>query len=615
MQIQKDLWLENGYYIDFDRNGFLKIVGPENHLYLGLCGITRKFIKIEKILVKEKKLYLGGKFFKKKMALPLPLIGDVYTLRKLTEGYQNSLYTLSDIRKKYPYRLIPNYVDYHQDSAFHYLVFQRKYGNDWYGITLKISQKVKFERKEGLYQFESKTSKIPFTIIVSGSFEEPTISGSLFQKDSLDFNKLKLSDKILVEEIFKKTTFEIDHLLKYKKTSGYSFGSILPRDWTESAFLAEGDLEPGVIDYMFYESIRHIDKNGQGWYRNIVGEKAHNFTDLHLPLVDRRMIDIEPRYILGTRICSPAFLKKIENFNKIRQICEFVIKKASQNDLICFKKKPSGRGFFKVGNWRDSREAYKEIHPIIAPFDVNAVFYPAALQRIKELYERWGFSVKEIEPLIQKWEKVKTYYKFANSDGTSAYALALYDIRKDENGKLIYSKLKVNHTDEAYDLVFGKPSEEDVYFFTKRLINPSYFYTKSGPTIVGKNDDYPTYFYHGQVIWTKQTTFCMVGLIKQLKRGQKEGWRRDTLDTIKDGISKLYKDLFKEVVRLYSSLVKTYKELGGIPDLHYDKDGRAQGYEKQKQFTGPADKIRLWSAIGARRIIREYYAVADLIKD
>ena len=77
----------------------------------------------------------------------------------------------------------------------------------------------------------------------------------------------------------------------------------------------------------------------------------------------------------------------------------------------------------------------KKVHPIIAPFDVNAVFYPKALANIKKYREYLNLGkkdIKDIDDLIKKWKGKKKNYLFKNSDGRMAYALALYDIKKDK---------------------------------------------------------------------------------------------------------------------------------------------------------------------------------------
>ncbi|HSX48434.1 MAG TPA: hypothetical protein VLF41_02950, partial [Candidatus Nanoarchaeia archaeon] len=261
-------------------------------------------------------------------------------------------------------------------------------------------------------------------------------------------------------------------------------------------------------------------------------------------------------------------------------------------------KRHKDESYFSAGNWRDGDGAYKRIHPVIAPYDVNVVFYPQALKVMHRHAKLLLLDAKEIEQLIEKWARVKDWFRFNNPDGQPAYALALYDIRAEEDG-VEYKKLMANHTDEAYEMFYGDPDEGDVVSFCQRLLDADYFYTPSGPTVVGANDGYPTTVYHGRVIWTKQTAFTVAGLERQLKLAKSKKWRSETAGLITEAIESMA-----------TASIKAWSELGAVPELHYDDNGVAKRYDEQPEADGPMNLVQLWSAIGARRIIRAYQEVA-----
>jgi len=102
------------------------------------------------------------------------------------------------------------------------------------------------------------------------------------------------------------------------------------------------------------------------------------------------MIDIEPHYLMGLDYLLQDFLLRGDNRRKIHLIAKYILKQAGTKNYIIFKKLPKELAekyegkYYNSGNWRDSGDAYKQIDEIIAPFDVNAVFYPKALEAIKK---------------------------------------------------------------------------------------------------------------------------------------------------------------------------------------------------------------------------------------
>jgi hypothetical protein len=208
-----------------------------------------------------------------------------------------------------------------------------------------------------------------------------------------------------------------------------------------------------------------------------------------------------------------------------------------------------------------------------------------------------GLKIKDIDKLIKKWESKKKYYSFKNSDGKSAYALAVYGI-ENKKGKLEYKKMKVNHLDESYLFTYNNGTQADIKSFCQRLLDSNYFYTPSGPTLNAKNNKYgyTSNEYHGLVIWTKQTAFVVLGLSKNLKKAIIEEWPNDLQKLIK-----------KTILKISEDTIKTFDYLNAIPEVHWDNNGTPLLYSDQPNMKMSVSEVQLWSAVGARRIIRKYY--------
>jgi hypothetical protein len=130
--------------------------------------------------------------------------------------------------------------------------------------------------------------------------------------------------------------------------------------------------------------------------------------------------------------------------------------------------------------------------------------------------------------------------------------------------------LAVNHLDETADLFYGQPSEDEVASFATRLLSPNYFYTASGPILVGRGHGYDHTQYHGEVIWAKQAAYAVAGLERSLEHGTKAGWSQPTLQLIRSGIQSTAE-----------ASLTAFRELDAIPELHYDDHGHARLYADQ----------------------------------
>lgn len=592
MKLSTNLWLEKGFYIDIDHLGQLRIVGPGDHFYFGMINEKekRRNYEITKIFSKKGNVFIKGYFFGPKAKFSYPVMGDVRTVRTYIYEGVGRIRSFYEIRKKFSDVLLPNKISENKKDGEYIINFERHFGEHFYGSELILEDHIKVLQKDSCLVLSADKTAIHFTLrFYSNIFLKEDFPPKPFSLKDINFNKFN-DKKDNVKRLLSISETEVKHLLRYRKTSGLDYGTIFPRDWTETAMLGYDDFSKDALHYIIRESLKYVDKKGAGWHEGGVGEFAYNRALSHLPLIDRDMIDIEPRYILTFGMFPEIFTEDNELLQKIQRVASFVLAKAKRYSFIQFAEHPECRSF-KAGNWRDSSAAYLHASSCIIPYDTNAVFYPAALKVMQKFSDILKIKGNNVQKVVTKWQDRKDLFKFKNKDDMSGYALALYSFKNEKN----FQKLGVNHTDEAYDLIFGHPEEDDVLSFAERVSDPEYFYTKSGPLIVGRKDGYKSYQYHGEVIWLKQFGLCSMGLRKQLER--------------KD-FSKETKDLIKEAIKyLFNSLIYTFDYLDLLPELIIDKNGAPFLYNNQKNIEGHMNKIQLWSAESARRVVFDYYDV------
>lgn len=628
MKIAENLWLESAYYIDIDDFGQLRIAGPNNHLYFGSVGIEagEDFEITDVASSKSGELVIAGRFAKPKLVFHDPAIGPMLQIRSLIEPPSKAKPTFAQVMRRHAEAVLPHYVSAEQTAKGFEISYRRYYGKRWYGVKLALPKGTTVHRMSGRHAYSisgATNDPIKFTLTTEGHTLVKPALNQVVGKHKYPVSLLGQSGE-RIQELLDRLSYEIEFLVSNDRTSGFDFGTIFPRDWMESADLGIGDITAQAAKYMYSKSLMLVNSEGLGWHENIVGEleaeKSRQANDFSASLEDlieresrlghlmqdmvkrvqemyviRNMIDIEPHYLLGLqRTALKDFSAKDKQ--RLKQAAKYIISQAESNRIITFKKIPDvlrrhrGEEYYSAGNWRDSGEAFRMIHPVLAPFDVNAVFYPEALKLIRNHAKFFDEPIDKLDRLMEKWASVKDLYRYKNADGTTAFALALYDVKQED--KLEYRRLEVNHTDEAYDLFYGQPQEGDLASFCKRLLDEKYFYTPSGPTIVGAQDGYTTLQYHGRVIWTKQTAFVVAGLAKQLQTGK---YSQATMDLMAEALLATSRASINAIV-----------ELDSATELHYSKGGRAHNYNDQKKAEGPMNRVQLWSAVGARNIIRNY---------
>lgn len=628
MRIANDIWIVGPYYVEIDVRGQLCIVGPENHLHFGSVGLQADDYEVKKVEFIRGKLELHLDIRHSEFLWRQPAIGHIRKVREFTEIPGQLKPTFDQVYAEHPEELAPNHVQTSRTDDGYEITYRRQFRNDWYGVTTVFPPTVDV-KEEGIgLSLKTPSEYIPLIIRAeSSNTANPGINDIL--APHLGSNKLPGGE--MTAKLLQRGAFEIEHLVRYGKTSGFDYGTIFPRDWMEAADLGTGELTPEAVHYMYQRSLDHVDPSGEGWHEDIIGEfraeKEQEMEDMtasmenlldktqtlsakmreHIDqarklLIVRNMIDIEPHYILGLVNVDPSLWTE-EDKERLRRVAEYIIRQATMNRLITFKRMPpslhrsAAPQYYGAGDWRDSEQAYKQADSIIAPFDVNVVFYPQALAVIAGKPEFFGKSASEAQKLLPKWEGVRELFRFSR-DGMDSYALALYGISEDA-GKLNFQKLEVNHLDEAYDHFYGAPSDADTASFSDRLMSPEYFYTPSGPTVVGANEGYSTLQYHGRVIWTKQSAFAVGGLMRTYLRLKNEGKHN------------LARKVEKAICMTAEASISAYRKMGVVPELHYDQAGRPRFYSDQPLAEGPMNKVQLWSAAGVRRIIKDYGEILD----
>ncbi|HEY6737045.1 MAG TPA: hypothetical protein VI322_05000 [Candidatus Saccharimonadia bacterium] len=623
MRIHDQIWLEGAFYVDFDMNDELRIVGPGNHLVYGSTGLTAAGLHVLDVapdvapdgaeIALKLRLDVPDNF------LPDPTMGHIRRIRLYTQIFGQVEPTYASLAQNHPGELAPNEVTTEvPDGRGPVVTYLRRYGEHYYGTRWYWPAGVQLARDNARRGFTVSGARGPveLRLVTTTDVHPPQFIGRLWHNPAA-------IDRA-TEPLLRRATAEIEHLVTNYKTSGFDYGTVFPRDWIETADLLAPQLSPAALRFMYTESLRHVSDDGAGWHEDIIGEyryereqevaglrsnlgdlvgqgSAHReqfdsvLRQLDELFVTRQMIDIEPHYVLGLRLVEPTDFSN-DALVHLRQVGRYLVNMADSHRLITFKqlaapfRRQRGDEYYDAGNWRDSTLAFQKIDSVIAPFDVNVVLYPQALRVLRRHYKLLGLKPDQLDHLITKWDGVREHFRFTNADGLPAYALALYGVRDNVTG-LHFKRLKVNHLDEAFDLFYGEPSQADVVSFAHRLLSPDYFRTNSGPTLVGHHDGYDHSQYHGDVIWAKQAAFAAEGLARQIARGQAAGWTADTLELLASARHDVADTSWR-----------AFRVMHAIPELHYDDDGRARLYIDQPAPEGQMNTVQLWSAAGAWRL-------------
>jgi hypothetical protein len=590
-------FIKDDYYFDIDVNNQLRISGPGNHLFLGVSFPHEVPLEIAEYGMKKGKLWIRLQIQAESIAIPTPIVTDIRTLRNHTEQmYPRPTY--AELLQKNVIELTPKTARWVKRGEEKFFEFSNHFREE-NGLKRTYGTLMCAENGAEI-QVEGTSLKLvgssPLTLYIE------TIS-NIRVKDKIR-KKIFNSHYLLPRELFSEQLFSIydrseefiTHLVRARKTSSFEYGTIFPRDWIESADLGVGDLTQATVDYMYGQSLMHVNDEGEAWHEDAIGQHQARIRNSE-EIVDRKMIDIEPRFLLGMRNVSKAFLTSQTTQEKLRRIAKFVLKNATERELISFKKISGSEEYHIVGNWRDSAKAFPAQQSPVSPYDVNCVFYPMALRVIREFSQFFEIDdLSDLNELIEKWDAQKHKFRLYHTQSLVGYSLALHGKRN--------VPIPVAHLDESYDLFYGIPSLGEIVSFAQKAIDPNFFYTPVGPLLVDIDDNhFTTQEYHGKVIWPKQAAFAVAGLSRQYRRGIKEGWPWPVIEQIKAA-----------VIATSEACFAGWEQLGSVPELYYydHEQKRARFYTDQDDYEGQMSHIQLWSSVGCRRIMQDYAAVKKI---
>ena len=592
-------YIKDNYYFDIDLQNQLRIAGPQNHLLLGVSFPKDLPIEVEDFSIHKGQLLIHLNLPVNDLKMSLPLVTDIRTLRSYTEQI-NPKPSYNQLVQEDINDLIPKKITSAKTGNKKTLRFTNAYTDEYnkarkYGAEISVPIETELILEKDHVRIKGSNPMKVTIKTVSNISVENKLRKKIF-KDAPPLPRDIFSPFIL--DLYEELKHQVEHLIRTKKTSSFEYGTIFPRDWIESADLGKDDLTQETVDYMYDQSMSFVSESGEGWHENIVGEYKVKTKDSSLH-IDRKMIDIEPRYIMGLKNLSKNFLTNEANRQKMKLISHYILHNASEQETITFKKVPQKEGEYHfIGNWRDSYLAFPRQKTPLAPYDVNCVFYPVSLRVMREYSAYFELeNISQLNDLIQKWDHQKDKFRLYHPYGITGYALALHGKKS--------IPLPISHLDESYDLLYNSPTLEDIVSFAKKIVDPDYFYTPAGPILVASDEDeFTPEHYHGKVIWPKQSAYSVAGLARQYKRAIRDNWPWPVVESLK-----------KSILQTCEACFKGWEDLNSVPELYYydENTGRARLYTDQESYEGQMSIIQLWSSIGARRIIKEYANLKKMV--
>ncbi|MFZ1721270.1 MAG: hypothetical protein WAU07_02075 [Microgenomates group bacterium] len=580
-------YIKGNYYFDIDAHNQLRVTGPENHLLIGIPFPQEVAVSVADYHnTDDENLIIELECDSKHLEIPMPLVTDVRTLRHYTEQTEKRI-LYQTLSANLVTDLLPQTVRKIDSKTLELLnAYEDEGQQKEYGTTVQVPNGT-IESAGNVLTLKTTENALKIIVTTLGNIRVAGPFPQLIFAASSILPESGLPSGIY--ELYSRVKSEIEHLVLTKKTSSLEYDTIFPRDWIESADLGEDDFTQETIEYMYEQSMKHVSETGEGWHEDIVGSYQAKNKDIRLH-IDRKMIDIEPHYLLGTPQFSSVFRHREDIKQKLQHIAKYVMHNAQKFSLITFKRLDEySPEYHHVGNWRDSYLAFTEQMSPLAPYDVNCVFYPTALRILFEYSSYFDVDEKEVADLIEKWDTNKIKYRLYHN-GYIGYSLAIHGKKG--------VPLPVAHLDESYDLFYGVPSMEEVVSFAHKIVDPDYFYTPVGPLLVSSDDrNFSTKEYHGKVIWPKQAAFAVAGLAKQFYKGVENNWPSPVLEEIKSS-----------ALITAEACFRGWSELNAVPELYYydEVEDRARLYTDQSVYEGQMSIIQLWSAVGCRRIIRDY---------
>lgn len=275
------------------------------------------------------------------------------------------------------------------------------------------------------------------------------------------------------------------------------------------------------------------------------------------------ILDLVPRLIIASGFVNHHQLSG-EQVRLLRVLANSFLDSAQSQKIISFANAP--RLFRSLGpsypspTWRDSGDGFANAKGVIAPYEVNAVWYPSALRALGAHPEVFAVDPKKVAALLLRWQKLPDKFQYEDAEKSQCFSLALIGKNSDQ--------LKINTLDEGYGLLFGKIDQDDAFHFAQRLSNPKYFYSSAGPILTSANDERFTQEQkYGKLIWTKQVAIALKGIQKhlELKPHLAPSQARELRDTIN---------------RASTNTLSALTKIGRLTESHTtNAEPRNEGYE------------------------------------
>ncbi len=207
-----------------------------------------------------------------------------------------------------------------------------------------------------------------------------------------------------------------------------------------------------------------------------------------------------------------------------------------------------------TGQWRDSQDGLGGGR---YPYDVNAIFTPAALQaaealaqsglldpyltvddrtafaKLDEAQQVWRAKAPALfavnEPSAEAQAKISAYAKSTGAPDTAALAavdgqpVRFHALSLDADGQPV----RIENSDEGFELLFGQPSSAEIDAVLDVLVRPfpAGLMTDVGMVVADAafapadvQARFTPHAYHGAVIWSWQQAVVVAGIERQLSR-------------------------------------------------------------------------------------------------
>ena len=366
----------------------------------------------------------------------------------------------------------------------------------------------------------------------------------------------------------------------------WRFDTYFGRDTLMSVLLLADVSQPTLTEAGLAAVLERLNRAGEVAHEEDIGEFAilqrqrAGEGASAAPLFDYKMIDddymlpiVAARYLLDTSHTSAGFLARTTTAGdtygaRLVRNLQFVV-----NSTASFAAQPQWKNLIalkqggEVGNWRDSNDGLGGGR---YPFDVNAVFAPAALQAIAQLHENgllqpftndaaraafakardmarvWqskapplfdvAFDAAAASAAVARYSRAVGIDPRQVSDALGSGPLAFRAIALDADGRPI----PILHSDEGFALWLSELPAAEAVRIAERLTRP---FPAGLLTDVGLTVANPTYAsaeiaarfdrnrYHGTVIWSWQQAMLAAGLARQLRRSDLDASARKSLQT------------------------------------------------------------------------------------